>query len=185
MNTRIISRTSLRVAVGLIAGLCVASVPSVALADGGGSTTTAPIKCKKGKIWDKDQKKCVDEAESSNLDQDSIFETGRALAYAGQYSNAIRVLKLAHDASDPRVLNMLGYSHRKSGQIEIAMGYYKAAIASDPDYSLVREYLGEAYLELGMLEAARGELSEIERICGGRTCDEYGKLAQLIIDKQL
>ncbi len=159
------------------------AVPAAVNAAGSGSST-ATVNCPDGQVYDKQQKKCVPE-ESSSLDQDSIYETGQALAYADKYEAAIRVLKLAGDQSDPRVLNMLGYSHRKSGNIEVALSYYQKAIDHNPDYSLVREYLGEAYIQLGMLEKAREQLSEIERICEGRTCNEYQDLATLIVDSQI
>ncbi len=149
----------------------------------GGSSSTPKPDCPEGQVYDKQQKKCVPE-DSSSLDQESIFEAGQVLAYAGKYDDAIRVLGRAPDQHDPRVLNMLGYSHRKSGNLELALVHYKSAVAGNPNYSLVREYLGEAYLQLGMLEKAREQLSEIERICEGRTCDEYQVLAKLIVDSQ-
>jgi tetratricopeptide (TPR) repeat protein len=158
------------------------SFPAISFSSGGATAPTP--KCATGKIYDKKQKKCVDE-DTSSLNQDSIFETGRALAYSERYDEAIRVLSLAKDKSDPRVLNMLGYSHRKTGQIELALGFYEQSIAQNPNYSLVREYLGEAYIELGMLEKAREQLSEIERICESRSCDEYHQLASLMVKSQL
>ena len=158
------------------------AVPMAANAMGDNSSN-ASTNCPDGQVYDEQAKKCVPE-ESSNLDQDSLYHAGQALAYAGKYEDAIRVLNRAPDQRDPRVLNMLGYSHRKSGNIELAMVHYQKAIDQNPDYSLVREYLGEAYLQLGMLEKAREQLSEIERICSGRTCNEYQELAKLIIDSQ-
>ena len=71
------------------------------------------------------------------------------------------------------------------GKLDVALGYYRAAVAEDPDFSLVREYLGEAYIQLGLLEKAREQLSEIERICGSKACNEYGQLANLIVDSQI
>ncbi|MEC9343094.1 MAG: tetratricopeptide repeat protein, partial [Pseudomonadota bacterium] len=110
---------------------------------------------------------------------------GRAMAKAGKFEIAIAALKTAPDQDDPRVLNYLGYSHRKLGRMDNALGYYRAAVAKDPDFSLVREYLGEAYIQLGLLEKAREQLSEIERICGSKTCSEYGQLANLIVEHQI
>ncbi|MFK5978662.1 MAG: tetratricopeptide repeat protein [Rhizobiaceae bacterium] len=121
---------------------------------------------------------------SSSLDQDSIFRQGRSFAYAGDYEKAIVVLTSAPDQGDPRILNMLGFSNRKSGRMDVALGYYRKAVATDPDFSLVREYLGEAYIQLGMMEKAREQLTQIERICGSRVCEEYGQLASLIVKSQ-
>jgi tetratricopeptide (TPR) repeat protein len=161
---------------------------------GSTSSTMPPPKCKAGEVWDPEAKrffgkgKCVAESEmqeGSGDRQGLIYDYGRTLAYAGEYSHAIDVLAMAPDQKDPRVLNMLGYSNRKLGRMNDALAYYHAAIAENPDFSLVREYLGEAYIELGMLEQARGQLSEIERICGGKNCSEYGQLANLIISSQI
>ena len=128
----------------LVLALPVLSVSAYA-AGGGGGGADVPT-CAKGKVWDKNQKKCV--SKSSLLNDDSIFEAGRALAYAGNYDEAIEVLTLAKDKTDPRILNFLGYSHRKSGRVEVGLGYYQEALRNNPDYTLVREYMGEAYLQL-------------------------------------
>lgn len=143
------------------------------------------IKCLKGKIWDSTKKKCTAEEDTSSLDQDSIYTYGRYLARSEQYDDAIRVLKLAHDQSDPRVLNYLGYSNRKLGNMDEALGYYHAAISANPDFTLVREYLGEAYIQLGQLEKAREQLTQIQRICGNQTCREYAMLTKYMVDHQL
>jgi tetratricopeptide (TPR) repeat protein len=113
------------------------------------------------------------------LDDDNIYDAGHALAMAGRYDEAIAVLSLAEDKTDPRILNYLGYSHRKAGRITVGLGYYQEALQNDPDYTLVREYLGEAHLQLGNIAAAREQLSEIEKRVG-KGAREYGMLAEQI-----
>ena len=115
------------------------------------------------------------------LTDDDLFETGRALAYAGRYGEAIQMLGLVSDKNDPRVLNMLGFSHRKSGRIEVGLGYYQEALAANPDFVLAREYMGEAFLTLGDIASAKNQLSEIEKRCG-KGCEEYALLAKQIDD---
>jgi len=146
------------------------ATPALSVGDGGGSSD--PV-CTGGKVWDKQAGKCVEQ--SSSLDTDSIYETGRALAQAGRYGDAITVLSLAADRGDPRVLNYLGFSHRMQGRVLVGLGYYREALRIDPDYTLVRAYLGEAYLQMGDLAAARGELGEIAARCGTE-CAEYAHL---------
>lgn len=145
-----------------------------ALAAGGSDDTPS---CKAGQVYDKDQKKCV--AKSSSLDTDSLFETGRSLAYAGRYDEAIAILSLAEDRADPRVLNMLGYANRKQGRVLVGLGYYEEALRLDPDHVLTREYLGEAHLQMGDLASAREQLGEIEKR-RGRDCTEYAALSKQI-----
>lgn len=186
-------------AVLMIVGVAAAG-SAFAAGEGTGTGATDPAsadaakpKCKDGQVWDPaaatllGNGKCVAAAEVKKPEtekQGMIYDYGKAMAKAGEYDKAIKVLLLAPDQNDPRVLNYLGYSHRKLGKMDEALGFYQAAIAQNPDFSLVREYLGEAYIQLGQLEQARGQLSEIERICGGRTCGEYGQLAKLIVESQ-
>jgi tetratricopeptide (TPR) repeat protein len=151
--------------------------PSLAAGDGGGSSDTV-TQCKQGEVWDKDQKKCV-VPKQGMIDDDSLYEAGRDRALAGRYGEAISVLSLAADKSDPRILNYLGYSHRKQGRVLVGLGYYQEALRANPDYTLVREYLGEAYLQLGDVDAARGQLAEIEKRCG-TGCAEHAELARQI-----
>ena len=83
--------------------------------------------------------------------------------------------------TDPRILNYLGYSHRKAGRVTVGLGYYQVALRHNPDYTLVREYMGEAYLQQGNVEAAKEQLTEIEKRCG-KGCEEYAELAKQIDD---
>jgi tetratricopeptide (TPR) repeat protein len=149
-------------------------VPAYAAGEGGGDTPT----CAAGKIYDKATKKCVAK-QSSLIDDDDIYANGRALAHQGRYDEAITVLSLAKDKNDPRILNYLGFSHRKAGRVTVGLGYYGEALRIDPDYVLVREYLGEAHLMLGDVAAARLQLSEIGKRCG-TGCAEYRDLAAQI-----
>ena len=150
--------------------------PAAYSADGGGGGGGDTVnQCRNGKVWDKRLKKCVT-PKQGQLDDESIYEAGRDLAYADRYGEAITVLSLAADKSDPRILNLLGYSHRKQGRIQVGLGYYREALRANPDFTLAREYLGEAHLQLGDVQAARGQLSEIEKRCG-RSCEEYRELA--------
>ena len=169
--------TSLKLHTAVLA-LSMSLFAAPVLAAGGGSDSGGDAaQCKEGEVYDKDQKKCVQK--SSAVDDDSLFETGRAYAYAGRYGEAIEVLGMVSDKNDPRVLNMLGFSHRKSGRIDVGLGYYEEALALNPDFVLAREYMGEAYLTLGDVGKAREQLSEIEKRCG-KGCAEYAALEKQI-----
>jgi tetratricopeptide (TPR) repeat protein len=152
------------------------AAPAFSAGDGGGGDSGTT--CANGKVWDKKTKKCVPQ-QSGLMDDDSLYEAGRDLALAGRYGEAIKVLSLAEDKTDPRILNYLGYSHRKSGRVLVGLGYYEEALRNNPDYTLVREYMGEAHLQLGDVAAARVQLTEIEKRCG-KGCSEYAELAAQI-----
>ncbi|MBU4527202.1 MAG: tetratricopeptide repeat protein [Hoeflea sp.] len=141
------------------------------------SDTSNTVKtCKDGEVWDKRENKCVVPKEGA-LDDDSLYEAGRDLAYAGRYGEAISVLSMASDRNDKRILNFLGYAHRKDGRLEVGIGYYRQAIDIDPTYTLVREYYGEALLTKGDVAGARTQLAAIELLCGSQACEEYEQLA--------
>jgi hypothetical protein len=144
---------------------------------GNGDGANTGTICINGKVWDKRTRKCI--AQQSGIDDDTLYEYGRDLALVGRYDESIKVLSLAADKTDVRILNYLGYAHRKSGRVLVGLGYYEEALNNDPDYTLVREYLGEAHLQLGDVAAARAQLGEIEKRCG-TGCKEYVELAAQI-----
>lgn len=155
------------------------TLPAFAAGDGGGgsggsdASTSAETKCKEteGKVWNKKTKKC-ENAQEGSLDIDSIYETARHLATIGRYDEAIVLLYPLSDKQDKRVLNYLGYSWRKSGHVDVGLKYYKQALAIDPDYVLVREYMGEALIQKGDIAGAKVQLQEIANRCG-ETCEPY------------
>ncbi|MDX2307761.1 MAG: tetratricopeptide repeat protein [Hyphomicrobium sp.] len=112
---------------------------------------------------------------------DEIFNAAYWMAREGQYTEALRVLALAANKDDPRILNATGFATRKLGRVEAALPYYQKALSIDPNYVLAREYLGEAYLSKGDLDSARVQLSEIESRCGVG-CTAYVNLARHISD---
>jgi len=144
----------------------------------GGSNNPTITKCKRGLAWDMRRKRCVAQ-QRGMLDDESINEAGRQLAATRRYGEAIAVLSLAADKTNPRILNYLGFSHRMQGRVLVGLGYYQEALIQDPDYVPAREYMGEAYLQLGDLGAAREQLGEISLRCG-TTCSEYSRLSTQI-----
>jgi len=164
----------------MLLGVSLVSSPIFAMggSDDSGGTSKTTQKCKKNQVWDQKKKKCVT-PQQGMLDDESIFEAGRDLAYAGRYDEAINVLTMAADKRDPRILNFLGYAHRKSGRVNVGLGYYLEALRIDPNYTLVREYLGEAYLQIGDTAKAKDQLAEIEAR-KGKDCAEYRVLSAQI-----
>ena len=153
--------------------------------DDSGSAASKPKKkrikkCKKDKVYSVRRKKCI-VPKKSELSDNNIFRAGRMLAFDGRYGEAIEVLTLASNLNSPKILNYLGYAHRKAGRIDVGLGYYKQALAIDPDYTLVREYMGEAFLSRKNYKAAEYQLNEIAKRCG-ISCREYTLLSTAIID---
>lgn len=138
--------------------------------------TETTTKCADGKVWDKDKKECV-EAAKSGFNDDQLFQAAREFAYADQYENAIRILQLARNQSDPRILNYLGYANRKAGRMELGMSYYRKALQADENYILARSYMGQALLQQGDVQGARVQLVEI-RDRGGENTWAFRSLLQ-------
>jgi tetratricopeptide (TPR) repeat protein len=160
---------------GVAAALAMPVSGGAALAAG----ESSPPECARGKVWDNATQKCVEKTSLNGHDR--TYEDGRELARAGRYGEAIVLLSSIADSGDPRVLNYLGYSHRMQGRIEVGLGYYEEALRVNPDFTLAREYMGEAYLQKGDIAAALGQLFEIEKRCG-KACEEYVELQKRVDD---
>ena len=154
------------------------AIPANAFAMGNDTPATPAKVCKKGYVYSKKKKKCV-KKNSAVIPSDDIKQQGWALARAGKYAAAIELFNLVSDNADPEKWNGLGYSHRKQGNIDKALAYYKKALTLDPDYVLAREYLGEGLVALGRRDLARLQLAEIASRCG-TGCKEYVKLSAVI-----
>ncbi len=163
-----------------VAALLALATPALAAGGGGGSGGDSPSEqnCKKGEVWNKTKKKCV-KAQGGVLPDEDLYQQGRALAKLGQYDWALTVLSTVQNKQDPRVLNYMGYSHRKAGRLEIGITYYRQALAIDPNFNLAREYLGEGYIAAGRVDLAQAELAAIEKSCG-KACEEYRELSAAI-----
>jgi tetratricopeptide (TPR) repeat protein len=154
----------------------------------GSDDTEPPVKsettetCTDGKIWDEKTKACVTPQQGAMSD-DALYEAARELAYDGQYENALKVLAVAENQNDPRILNYKGFANRKAGRMEEGMAYYQAALAIDPDYVLARSYMGQALVSEGDFLAARDQLLEIEAR-GGRETWAYAALEKALLGEE-
>jgi tetratricopeptide (TPR) repeat protein len=146
-----------------------------ALAAGSGSSNTET--CPAGQVYSQQKKMCVDA--QSRLDDESLTNYAYALAQEGRYQEALDTLDRLQDPNTAVALNYRGYATRKLGRVDEGIGYYLQSVALDPEYTLVREYLGEAYVIQGRLDLAKQQLTEIEKRCG-TTCEPYGDLAEAI-----
>lgn len=58
--------------------------------------------------------------------------------------------------------NLVGYAARKLKDYERAVAAYQRCLKLKPDYAPAREYLGEAYVELGKIDLAREQLAALD-----------------------
>ena len=115
----------------------------------------------------------------SRLNQDEIYSLGYWQAKRGEYAAALATLRSAPNVADPRVETMIGFSLRKLGQVDEAMAYYNRVLAKHPERTTTRQYLGEAFLQIGAPERAKEQLAEIAKRCGV-ACEDYQLLADEI-----
>ena len=155
----------------------------LANAAGSSSEPTSTIKnCKKGEVYDKKKKQCMDK-DSAMLDDDQLLDNGRALAYAGRFDEAFDVLNEIKNKQTAEVQNYLGFSSRKSGDVETGLTYYRVALTLDPDYTLARSYMGQALLNKGDRAGALLQLAEIEKRVG-KDVYEYKLLAASLKEQE-
>lgn len=110
--------------------------------------------------------------------------TARTAIAAKDWSRAIAELDNAVKL-EPRnadVHNLLGYSHRKKAQPDLAKAFehYKLALQIDPGHKGAHEYIGEAYLMERRPAEAEKHLALLAQLCGNLTCEEYVDLAEAI-----
>ena len=134
--------------------------------------------CGTGEIWSSGADACADSSSASLTDEDLYLAAGE-FVLAARYAEALPLLFRIKDRNNPQVLNLIGYSTRKLGDVDKGIDYYHQALAIDPGYTKARQYLGEAYLLKGDVAKAKGQLMEIADRCGG-PCDDYELLVKAI-----
>jgi predicted Zn-dependent protease len=112
----------------------------------------------------------------TRLDQDQVYTVAYWQAKGGEHAAALATLRTAANQDDPRIQTLMGFTLRKLGQVDEAMGYYQRVLAAHPDRTTTRQYLGEAYLQVGDVTRAREQLAEIGTRCG-TACEDYQLLA--------
>src|ERR1700749_3744152 len=119
------------------------------------------------------------------------FDIGVDLVNHQKFADATAHLEIAlqHFPDDTDILRYLGYAHRMvarertgtshDSELRLSNDYYRRALEIDPDQKDFLEYMGEIYLEMGDLSAARAKLAALERHCP-EGCTERDELATSI-----
>ena len=94
------------------------------------------------------------------------------------YLKAYKKLEKAYakDKKNADILNYLGYTLRKTGDLEQAEVYYLKGLELDAGHLGINEYLGELYVQTGRIELAKERLQVLD----GCKCEEYDELKELI-----
>ena len=97
------------------------------------------------------------------------------------YLKAYDILKEANkiEPNNPDVLNYLGFTLRKTGDLKNAEIFYLEGLKMDATHAGINEYLGELYVETNRIELAKERLEAIR----GCDCEEFEELDALIKEK--
>ena len=111
---------------------------------------------------------------------DSV-KAARELVARKDYRGAIPLLVDAAQKQprDADIQNLLGFSYRKTGDLDRAFRHYNEALRLDPRHLGAHEYIGEAYVMKRDLSKAEEHLRQLEKLCG-TGCEEYRDLAKSI-----
>ncbi len=104
---------------------------------------------------------------SASTSKSADFTAGEKAAMDGNFEAAIGYFtKVVNtDPTNADGFNLLGYSHRKVGNVELAFENYNEALALKSDHLGANEYIGELYLEIGDLANAEKHLKVLDAAC--------------------
>ena len=103
---------------------------------------------------------------SSSYKKVDRFKEVHALIDQKQFRVAHTKLKaMAVKADEADRLNLLGFTARKSGNLNAAAEFYEQALKIHPRHRNALGYQGELYIQLGQIEKAKANLAKLEKIC--------------------
>ncbi|MEO1469351.1 MAG: hypothetical protein AAFV86_09850 [Pseudomonadota bacterium] len=109
------------------------------------------------------------------------LEESRLLIEAERYEDALAILEGLAKAmpASADVFNLLGFAHRKTGNLAVSGAHYERALYLKPDHLGALEYQGELFLLLGDIAGARANLRRLEALCD-LPCEEREELDEAI-----
>ncbi|HWE05458.1 MAG TPA: hypothetical protein VG274_02040 [Rhizomicrobium sp.] len=128
---------------------------------------------------------------SADIRARNEFAIGVDLVNHHKYLDATPHLETALQQfpDDTDILKYLGFAHRMiarqysgtshAGELRLSNTYYRRALDVDPDRKDFLEYMGELYLEMDDVAAAREKLAALEKHCPNG-CAEHDTLAAAI-----
>ena len=122
-------------------------------------------------------------AEEEAAALDPSYAAAKTAITERRYADAVRLLDdaLSRNANDADTHNLLGYAHRKGGNLERAFHHYDQALRLNPQHRGAHEYIGEAYLMANNPAKAEDHLAQLKRYCS-RVCQERDDLEKAITD---
>lgn len=126
-----------------------------------------------------------DDSSSSRMGQseDSDYVAGRQAVEATNWTAARDAFNkvVARDPGNANAHNYLGYTYRKSGNLDLAFKHYEEALRLNPRHRGAHEYMGEAYLMANNVAKAEEHLKVLDRLCLFG-CEEYEELKKAVAE---
>ena len=115
--------------------------------------------------------------------EDPDYAAGKRAVEAKNWQAALEAFNkvVAKDPRNADAHTYLGYTYRKSGQLDSAFKEYDEALRLEPSHRGAHEYVGEAYLMTNNLAKAEEHLKALDRICFF-SCEEYRDLKKAVAD---
>jgi Flp pilus assembly protein TadD len=114
---------------------------------------------------------------------DPNYAAGKQALAAGDWKAAAEAFGKAVETEpgNANAQNLLAYSYRKLGNLDLAFRHYNEALRLEPDHRGAHEYIGEAYLMAGNLAKAEEHLKVLDRLCLFG-CEEYSLLKKAVAE---
>jgi len=125
----------------------------------------------------------TESASTAPAEEDPNYAAGKQAIAASDWKAAKAALgkAVAKDPGDANAQNLLAYSYRKLGNLDMAFKHYNEALRVDPKHRGAHEYIGEAYLMAGNLPKAEEHLAALDRLCTF-SCEEYRTLKKSVAE---
>ena len=118
---------------------------------------------------------------NSMSEPQSLFAEAYRLIASKKYVEAYKELKSVNAPNKSDDLNnLLGFTARKSGNLEAAAKYYNKALEINPKHVGALQYQGELFITLGEFEKAKQNLEKIGKLCWLFPCSEEKSLKTAI-----
>jgi Flp pilus assembly protein TadD len=122
----------------------------------------------------------VDTADTIAPNEPPDLASVRARIKSGDFKGALAELTpMAETRQNADVYNLMGFSLRKTGNLDQALTYYRKALDLDPQHRGALEYLGELYVQTGQMDKAAQNVARLKALCP-TGCEELADLEQAI-----
>ena len=111
----------------------------------------------------------------------AAFQKAAALIEAEDFTAALPILRRLSldDPANADVFNLLGFAHRKTGDLVAGARAYERALYLDPNHRGALEYQGELFLSQGDVAAAEANLARLRALCAS-PCEETDDLTDAV-----